>query len=172
MKFTVWECKRSLSKQLFGMLGPCPVSSVCFTSTLETFQLRIRFARSRPDQLELQSVFRVPSICDREQFPKQIIRVDNAYRLAIHSVTIFAEGTGNVEVEPKIAIIHHHRIPDGLKVDYSDFDFVDKNATVRDDVLVADLPALQTAIQKRFGLKTPNDVKPFLGGLAKRRIQH
>ena len=159
-----------MSKQIFGMLGPCPVSSVCFTSTLQPFQLRIRFARSRPDQLELESMFRVPSICDREQFPKQIIRVDNAYRLAIHHVTICAKGTGNVEVEPKIAIIHHYRIPDVLKVDYSDFDFVDKNATVRDDVLVADVPAVQSAIQKRFGLKTPNDVKPFLSKLAQRRI--
>ena len=153
------------------MLGPCPVSSVCFTSIFQPLQLRIRFARSRPDHLELESVFRVPSTRDREKFPKHVIRVDLVYRLAIHTITIFEEGTGNVEVEPKIAIIHHYRIPDVLRVDYGDYDFVDKNATVRDDVLLADVPALQIAIQKRFGLKTPMDVKPFLSELAQRRIE-
>ena len=132
---------------------------------------KIRFARSRPDQLELESVFRETSIHNRERGPKQIIRVDLAYRLAIHAVTIWEEATQNLKVDPKMILIHHYRIPDVLRVDYWDFDFVDKDATVRDDVLLADVPALQIAIQTRFGLETPKHVKLFLRELAHRHIQ-
>jgi hypothetical protein len=49
-----------------------------------------------------------------------------------------------------------------LHVDLGDFDFVD-------DTLLPGLPLLE-AIQQRFGLKEPKDVKHFLQGLAQRHI--
>ena len=123
----------------------------------------VRFARARPETLEISSDHRVPGI---DGPPKQIINVDKVYRTSIHSLTSFKDGSETVKVDPKHAVIYHYRIP-GRSVAYEQFDFNDPQANTTDDTLQKDMPALEAAIATRFNMQV-SSVKGFLKKLAQR----
>lgn len=129
---------------------------------------RIRFARSRPEQLEIASVWREPKVPPRAPV-KHVINVDLVHRVSPHGLVIYEEGSEMIDVKPEVAVIHHYRMPWGLKVEYKDFDFIDDDANVTDDSLLPDMPWLMQAIQKRFGLPKREDVTDFLQKLTRKR---
>eukprot|EP00435_Cladocopium_sp_Y103_P028851 s3994_g7.t1 len=123
---------------------------------------RIRFARARPESLEISSDQREPA-CD--PWPKQVIMVDKVYESNPHWLTNFKAGTETIKVDRKFAVLQHYRIP-SRTVTYDKFDFNDPTASVKDEILHPDLSLLEEAVSKRFNV---TDVKSFLTKLAQRR---
>ena len=102
---------------------------------------RIHFARAVPGKLEISSMHRVPAPGWQDKIPKQIVHVDLVYRVSIHDVELVAEDTVRGDPKPEVAVVHHYRLPYGVstRAGYTDFNFVDVNATVQDTSLVADV---------------------------------
>eukprot|EP00435_Cladocopium_sp_Y103_P060983 s1362_g22.t1 len=127
---------------------------------------RVRFARAHPETFEISSDHRVPTL---DPWRKTIINVDNVYRTWAHWAMQSKPGTAKIEVDPKLAIIHHYRWPwENFHVELAKYDFLDAAANVTDTTLITDMPLLQTALAKRFNISTEN-VQSFLTELAQRR---
>ena len=122
---------------------------------------RVRFGRAEPNQLEISSVY-------REERPptnrsvKHVVNVDLVSRLSIHGLVVYDEGTTVVYAHPANAVIHHYRLPYEMKVKYEDYDFSDPETKATDLSLLPDMSPLTEAIQRRFRLRSPEEVGPFL----------
>ena len=130
---------------------------------------RVRFARARPEALEISSMKRV-SLNDKNSYDtsmKPIIRVDNVYRTSIHLITEYKRNTKMINVDPKNAIINHYRIP-SLWREYEKYDFNDPHANVTDATLQKEIPLLEAAIATRYNMEV-SSVQGFLKKLATRR---
>ena len=131
---------------------------------------RIRFARGHPNELEISSAQREPAFNPSVQPSKQVVNVDRVYRVAIHKVSNAMYGASMIDVKPEVAMIHHYRLPYGLKVEYTEYDLKDEDANITDDSLaLEDVPMLTEALRERFELKNPEDVTDFLKKIVQKR---
>eukprot|EP00438_Fugacium_kawagutii_P019344 Skav204101 [mRNA] locus=scaffold1472:121695:123185:+ [translate_table: standard] len=126
---------------------------------------RIRFAKAKTNQLDISSAhYERPGGFRDWKNPKQFIHVDSVYRVSTHLSEVFAGDRAAVQVDPKIAVIHHYRHPYAGDADD------DKDANETDESLLGDVARLTEAIRQRFRLKDSQDVGTFLERLAEARV--
>lgn len=117
-----------------------------------------RFARAPSDALEISSAWREPKLPRSYHHPEKLANgkfacnVHVVHSLWFHFATAYENATEDIMLPETLGVGNHYRVdwPSGHK--YGDhFGRDDKKASTFDDALTSEVPALERAIQRRFG---------------------